>query len=180
MIMKTVFVCGIHGAGKGYLCNIVSEALAIPRYSASDLIREYNASLVSLNKAVANVGVNQNALVYQYRQLPNAPLILLDGHMCLIKDGAKIERIPLEVFKLLDICAIVYVSVSIKVVVKRMKKRDGIVHDPLLLQQLMDVERLYCTEVANNLIVPLIEVVSDDAGIEQMTNAIRQIVDLRQ
>ena len=69
---------------------------------------------------------------------------------------------------------------SIEVVVKRMKKRDGIVHDPLLLQQLMDVERLYCTEVANNLIVPLIVVVSDDAGIEQMTNAIRQIVDVRQ
>ena len=33
-------------------CNIVSDALAIPRYSASDLIREYNASLVSLKMCI--------------------------------------------------------------------------------------------------------------------------------
>ena len=78
--MKTVFVSGIHGVGKNYLCNYIVDVLGIPHYGASSLIKEFNASLVVTDKSVKDVSVNQDALVYQYKQLPAAPIILMDGH----------------------------------------------------------------------------------------------------
>lgn len=102
--MKTVFVLGIHGVGKNYLCNSVVNTLEIPHYGSSELIRQYNKSLVSSDKAVSEVSRNQDVLIHQYHELPDAPLILMDGHCCLLKDGIIIERVPMSTFEQLDIC----------------------------------------------------------------------------
>jgi len=172
--MKTVFVSGIHGVGKNYLCDHIVGVLGIPHYGASALIREFNASLVVTDKSVKDVSVNQDALVYQYKQLPAAPIILMDGHTCLLKNGIEIERIPLSTFEQLDICSIILVSAPIGTVIERMKNRDGVAHNEVLIRQMLDVEQQYSNEIAKHLHVQMLEVESTEKGIQQSIDLIKR------
>lgn len=172
--MKTVFVSGIHGVGKNYLCDHIVDALGIPHYGASALIKEFNASLVATDKSVRDVSVNQDALVCQYKQLPDAPVIIMDGHTCLLKNGIEIERIPLSTFEQLDICSIILVSASVDIVVERMEKRDGVAHNEVLIRQMLDVEQQYSKEIAKHLHVQMLEVESTKKGIQQSIDLIKR------
>ena len=173
--MKTVFVLGIHGVGKNYLCNSVVNTLEIPHYGSSELIRQYNKSLISSDKAVNEVSRNQDVLVNQYHKLPDAPLILLDGHCCLLKDGIIIERVPISTFEQLDICGIVLVTAPVNIIIERMQKRDGIIHDEVILSQMMITERNYSKEISEHLNVPLLEVQSTEEGIQKVIRLITEI-----
>jgi len=121
------------------------------------------------------VSVNQDALVYQYKQLPAAPIILMDGHTCLLKNGIEIERIPLSTFEHLDICGIILVSAPVGTVVERMKKRDGIAHNEVLIRQMLDVEQQYSNEIAKHLHVQMLEVESTEKGIQQSIDLIKRL-----
>ena len=79
--MKTIFISGIHGVGKSYICGIINKELGISHYSASSLIREYREDLVAANKAVQNIKVNQSALVEQYHKLKDENLIIMDNKL---------------------------------------------------------------------------------------------------
>lgn len=172
--MKTVFVSGIHGVGKNYLCDHIVETLGIPHYGASALIKEFNVSLVATNKSVRDVSVNQDALVCQYKLLPDAPVIIMDGHTCLLKNGIVIERIPLSTFEQLDICSIILVSAPIGTVIERMKNRDGVAHNEVLIRQMLDVEQQYSNEIAKHLHVQMLEVESTEKGIQQSIDLIKR------
>lgn len=174
--MKTVFVAGIHGVGKSYLCEAVANTLNIPHYGASALIKEYNSSLVAKNKAVKDIAVNQDALVERYKELPETPIILMDGHVCLLKDGTKIERIPMRTFESLDICSFVLVTAEIETILERMKERDGILHNRILLEQMMYAEHQYSEEIARLLAVPIVHVTSTQAGINQVNVMVKEML----
>lgn len=174
--MKTIFISGIHGVGKSYICGIINKELGISHYSASSLIREYREDLVAANKAVQNIKVNQSALVEQYHKLKDENLIIMDGHTCLLKDGLQSERIPMAVFEALDICALVYVSAPVETIVERIKKRDGILHDTNRIEELLNDECSYCQEIAKHLSVPMICIESDCAGISQVFEFVKQFV----
>ena len=173
--MKTVFVLGVHGVGKNYLCKSVVNTLGIPHYGASELIKQYNASFVSSDKSVKEVTKNQDVLVSQYHLLPTAPLILMDGHCCLLKDGITIERIPMSIFEQLDICGIVLVSTPINTIIECLLKRDGIIHDKVLLSQMVADERNYSKEIAEHLNVPLLEVESTENAAQLVIRLINEI-----
>ena len=173
--MKTVFVTGIHGVGKNYLCDHIVGTLGIPHYGASALIKEYNASFVAKDKSVKNVSGNQDALVCQYKQLPPAPLIVMDGHTCLLKNGVEIERIPLSTFEQLDISSIILVSAPARTVVERMQKRDGVAHNEALISQMLEIEKQYSNEIARHLHVPMLEVDSSENGIQQSIDLIKRL-----
>ena len=42
MMNKTIFVAGVYGVGKDYLCDIISEMTGIKKFSASQLISNIN------------------------------------------------------------------------------------------------------------------------------------------
>ncbi len=166
--MKTVFVAGIHGVGKSYVCDTVCNRLNLPHYSSSALIKEYSNQLVSKDKAVRDISINQDVLVIQYRKLDSAKLILMDGHTCLLKDGERVERVPISTFEKLDICAFILVTAPVSVVYERMITRDGVQHNQRILTELLADEQQYCSEIAAHLSVPQITIESNDSGINSV------------
>jgi adenylate kinase len=60
---KIIFIGGVHGVGKTFLCNTVREELDIDHYSASDLIKKVKNVKFPTNKHIKGIGGNQNALI---------------------------------------------------------------------------------------------------------------------
>ena len=42
---KTIFVAGVYGVGKDYLCNKISEIIGVKKFSASQLISNINKEI---------------------------------------------------------------------------------------------------------------------------------------
>lgn len=66
---KTIFVAGVYGVGKDYLCNKISEITRVKKFSASQLISNINKENYERNKDVKNKAKNQIILikeVYKY------------------------------------------------------------------------------------------------------------------
>lgn len=164
---RTVFVAGIHGAGKSFLCNKVCEKLSISHYGASELIKMHNKNLVNSDKSVADVTLNQDVLLRQFNQLNESGLILLDGHCCLLKDGTTIERVPMSTFRGLQICSIILVEAPLATISERLQCRDKKHYDAGKMQEMLETERQYCCEISKELGVPLIIVQSNNEGISK-------------
>ena len=54
-----IFISGVHGVGKTYFCNKVSQELGIKTYSASMLITEKKKKDFSADKLIPDIDVNQ-------------------------------------------------------------------------------------------------------------------------
>ena len=79
----TVFVAGIHGAGKSTICRELARLIGASHATAGDLIRANATTEVTAGvKAVPDVDANQELLLRglaMHRAASAAPL-LLDGH----------------------------------------------------------------------------------------------------
>lgn len=174
MLIKTIFIAGIHGVGKSFLCEALSKELGLPHYGASQLIKAYNNSLVASDKFVKDVSLNQDVLLREFQQLKETGLILLDGHACLLKDGKKIERIPMSTFEGLQICSMILVEAPVEIIIDRLKNRDNILHDITTITKLAETEDQYCEEISEALSIPLITVQSNDIGYTKALVFIKQ------
>jgi len=64
MKKKIIFVAGIHGVGKTYLCQSLKESIGIDHFSASQLISEFKREkFSSTDKSVKNINNNQELLL---------------------------------------------------------------------------------------------------------------------
>ena len=54
--IKTIFVAGVYGVDKEYLCNKISNFYGIKKFSASQLISNINNENYVKNKSVKNIG----------------------------------------------------------------------------------------------------------------------------
>ncbi|MGA2257211.1 MAG: ATP-binding protein [Thermoguttaceae bacterium] len=95
----TVFVAGIHGAGKSTICRELGRLLGVFHATAGDLIRANANATTEVTvgvKAVPKVDANQLLLLRElaaYRARNTGPL-LLDGHFVLLKPDRAIAEIP--------------------------------------------------------------------------------------
>lgn len=122
--MKEIyFVSGIHGVGKGTLCNRLNSELGIPTYSCSDLIKK-NSEYVEASKLVTSAERNQEALIRGLRKIEEDK-ILLDGHFCLMGKEDNIIVLDYEVFDTIAPVAIINITCEPAVVYERLLKRDG-------------------------------------------------------
>lgn len=152
-----IFVSGIHGVGKNYLCNKLKETTGIRHYSASEIISTQKEKSFSANKLVENIDENQECLLPVVEYLKTkCNLFLLDGHFCLTNDSGVIQRVPLKVFESLAPEAIILLTAEPEVIAERRKKRDGISLDLNNLKDFQNMEIEYAKEVAQRLNIPLI------------------------
>ncbi|WP_287029593.1 ATP-binding protein [Pseudomonas sp. UBA6310] len=123
----TVFVAGVHGVGKSYLCEKYAQTHDVLHESASGLIRKEKDQLNwSADKKVANVDDNQVALASAVHRISEqGHLLLLDGHFVLIDPYSEFIRLPPSVFKDLVITGVVLIEVSPKIISSRLKSRDS-------------------------------------------------------
>jgi adenylate kinase len=157
-----VFVAGIHGVGKTYLASRLPEGHNLLHTSASKLIRE-ERSLPDWNidKRVAEVDENQVALakaVARYNASDTA--LLLDGHFVLLNSVSEFVMLRTEVFKALNLKAVVLIEASPEVVELRVKNRDEMRRDANWLATFMVKERAQAEAVCRELSVPLHVLVS--------------------
>ena len=120
-------ICGIHGSGKTTYCRMMEKKERIPYFSASDLINKTIKLNQNKTKKIDQIDGRQAVLVSEVKKIREQyKEYILDGHLCLINDAGKIERIQEEVFCDLGISKIYVVKTDEKLILDRMKKRDDI------------------------------------------------------
>lgn len=155
---QVVFVGGCHGVGKTTFCRHLVTRVLAEHVSASALIGSVRASRESLTKQVANVEQNQDDLVLALEQYQSrAPLLVLDGHFCLVTHGGAVEAIPLSTFRELAPRAIIVLEAEVQLIQERMRSRGGVVLPAATLLDLQQKETKHARHVAEVLEVPLLK-----------------------
>ncbi len=122
---KIIFIGGVHGVGKTFLCDTVCEELDIDYYSASDLIKKAKNVKFPRNKHIKGIGENQNALIVAIDEYINSETVcLLDGHFCLLDSQGKVIEVPMSTFSSLPLIAIIVLADEPSSIYARIKARD--------------------------------------------------------
>ncbi len=151
-----IFVSGIHGVGKTYFCNIIKEKLGIKNYSASQLIAERRKKVFSADKYVSDIDDNQLLLLDAVNELRQAGgEFILDGHFCLLNEEGVITRIPMETYIMIKPDTMVLLLENPKIIAERRFQRDGIRQEECAIIDFQEAEKVYATEIAEQLNIPL-------------------------
>lgn len=122
---EIIFIAGVHGVGKGFLCQRLSDLLKLPTYSSSTLIKGIKNSFVDIKKQVIDADKNQELLIKALSALkPNSETIILDGHFSLLGKNNIID-IPIEVFQVMPLKSVVSLHEKSEVIFQRIKNRVG-------------------------------------------------------
>lgn len=120
-----VFVAGIHGVGKTFLCQALAAATGLRHASASQVIREEQSSQSwGTDKLVVDVSGNQRALATGVQRiLTEESVLILDGHFVL-KTDTGLEEVSLDTFEILGLSAIILIETDVQLVAQRLAHRD--------------------------------------------------------
>jgi adenylate kinase len=152
-----IFVAGIHGVGKTYLAKRLPAGSRLMHTSASTLIKEERA-LPDWNadKRVADVDANQVALAQAVaRYNAGNTALLLDGHFVLLGQDGQFIPLGVDVFKALNLHAVVLIEAPPNVVAERVTQRDELYRDTMWLANFMQRERAQAALVCTELNLPL-------------------------
>ncbi|MGI0528666.1 ATP-binding protein [Treponema socranskii] len=123
--MGTIFIAGSYGVGKSILCTALSKTLAIPAFSAGDLISNVNGERYGANKAVQNKDINQSILVLEVKKkLEQYSTILLAGHFYIFDKLNRVEKLPHSVFKKISIEQILLLEAAPERILSNLSIRD--------------------------------------------------------
>lgn len=170
---KIIFVCGIHGVGKGYITKQIKNEINISIYEASDLIR-LNGVSTDEKKKVSNVKFNQKLLIKSINNLTRNETFILNGHICLLTSDNKIESIDISYFKKINIIGIISVYDDIDIIEDRLYKRDNIHFDKITLDNLQKVEIENAKQLSEKLCIPLLLFKNSD-DIKKIINFITNL-----
>lgn len=152
-----VFIAGVHGVGKGYLCTHATNELNFLHKSASELITEFGDVQLDKNKLTDNINKNQLILLAALAQLKNDGCnILLDGHFTLLGKDGSITPLDAEVFNEMALDGIILVTEPENIIKERIHSRDGIDID-YDLKNLLKSETEHARKISNHLGIKLIE-----------------------
>lgn len=147
--MGIIFVAGCYGVGKSTLCSALSKALAIPAYSAGDLISNVNGEQYGANKAVKDKDANQDILILEVeKKLEQYPPILLAGHFCIFDNLNCVEKLPHSVFEKMSIEQILLLEADPVRISTNLSIRDEKKYELRHIELLLKEERQAAEEVS--------------------------------
>ncbi|WP_407578873.1 ATP-binding protein [Citrobacter koseri] len=155
-----IFVAGVHGVGKGYLCKKALDRLDILHKSASELIKENSTTALNKDKHTDNVDRNQLTLIQaltEYKK--NNANLLLDGHFALLDKDGRIKDITQETFSGMNIDYVILISESEETIRERIRTRDGIEIN-YALNELIEHETQNAMYITSELNIPFYELKS--------------------
>ncbi len=176
----TVFVAGIHGAGKSTICRELARLLGAFHATAGDLIRANANATTEVTvgvKAVPNVDANQLLLLRGlavYRARNRGPL-LLDGHFVLLKPDGAIGEIPVAVYEAIAPVAVLLVEADAVTIHSRLLERDKTAPPVATITDLAIQERAHAERVCGELKIPLWAVPGDGATDQAAVDAASRI-----
>jgi len=173
---RIIFVGGIHGVGKTWVCQRLESTMSISHFTDSQLIRKLKDEKPNnTDKSVKNINSNQDILLNAIEKYIHPDrLTLLDGHFCLLNSDHEVERIPMETFKRIAPCTIIVLFDTIKNISKRISGRDGISYDYDFLSYFQDKEIKYANKIAEHSGVPYLKFDVAE-GVDSMVNFIDKL-----
>lgn len=158
-----VFVAGVHGVGKSYLCQKYAQEHDVLHESASGLIRkERSHAGWSVDKKVADVDDNQVALASAVKRISEAGhSLLLDGHFVLIGPQSNFIQLSSSIFKDLGITGVVLIEADPDLISSRLKDRDS-AQSAVDIVEFIQAEREQAKLVCQEVGVPLLVLKSPD------------------
>lgn len=169
---KMIFLGGIHGSGKSYLCSEIYENTKTPFYTASELISNFKKTSFRSSKLTKNIDDNQQILVKCVEQISD-PQFILDGHLCLLNETKQICKINKNIIQRLKPSLILIKTSSPDVIQRRLMERDNQDYHTDFINKFQNSELNYAKELASNLTVPMIEI-TDSSSLEQVYEIIRR------
>lgn len=147
--MGTIFIAGTYGAGKSTLCSALSKVLAIPAYSAGDLISNVNGEQYGATKAVKDKEANQDILAMEIKKkLEQYPTILLAGHFCIFNKLNCVEELPHSVFEKISLERILLLEADPEQILANLSVRDKKKYEYRQIERLIREERRVAEEIS--------------------------------
>jgi adenylate kinase len=155
--LMVVFVAGVHGVGKTYLCERFAAETGIIHSSASSLIEgELKSANWKSNKLVSDIESNQIALKKAVNRLnANNSKLLIDGHFVLRDSTGILVNITEDIFKDLALSAIVLIECPSKTVSERLLTRDKNTSTGDI-SEFLEAEKKRATYISTTLSIPLL------------------------
>lgn len=152
----TIFIAGIHGTGKTYLCQSYASNNEITHKSSSDIIRgEKLNTNWSKDKRTESLDENQIALRDGVKKIiATGSKLLLDGHFTLINSRAEITPLHHETFRNLGISAVILIEANEGTISKRIQERDS-ERPAVNIKDFTNTERDHAKHVCKLLSLPL-------------------------
>ncbi|MBM9614711.1 AAA family ATPase [Desulfobulbus rhabdoformis] len=153
---RIVFVAGVHGVGKGYLCDRLTSMIDGEHVTASGLIK--GRKELGVAKAISGIDANQAILVEELAKFKTtSPFVLLDGHFCLYNQEYEVSSIAPRLFKELNVAYIVMITCAPSVILNRLINRDKNVSNlsTTQLEKLQNSEVEHSRLVAEEINVPI-------------------------
>lgn len=148
-----IFVAGIHGVGKTFLGAPAAQQLGIRHATASQLIREERGlQSWGADKRVSGLDENQAALISATKRLRySGQKLLLDGHFVLRGINGEFNEIDPQVFRGLQIGAVLLLEADIDVVIERLGARGDTSWTSSELRTLAECEEMHARRVSSAL-----------------------------
>lgn len=163
MYNNIVFIGGVHGVGKGTICQAIKEKLDFIHLSASDVLKWENFADEKRDKKVENISVTQQQLIENLKKIViPQKRYLLDGHFCLFKKDNSIERIALEIFQEIDPLAVILIKEKPNTICDRLQKRDGKIYSISQIETMQIEEIESAKELSACLGIQLLEISIED------------------
>ncbi len=106
-----IFIAGVHGVGKGYLCSFAKEEFEVTHVSASELIKNNSQLTFNSSKLTATPDKNQIILLTALKELTSKKQnILLDGHFTLINTKGDVEELKPEIFEKMSLDGVILIE----------------------------------------------------------------------
>lgn len=152
---RMIFLGGVHGVGKGTICENIFSPAGYHCLSASKLITEKGRK-TDHNKRVSDISVNQSVLISALKNKRKSNnRLLLDGHFTLINDKNIIEPINIEVFRSMNINQLFLVKATADEIAIRLKNRDNRKWKASFIDKFQKEEESHARYVAKDIGVPL-------------------------
>ncbi|WP_177190328.1 ATP-binding protein [Algoriella xinjiangensis] len=163
-----IFIGGVHGVGKGHICQIIKSNINIVHLTASDVLKWKDISAID-NKLVQDINETQDLLIVNLKKIVDKDKrYLLDGHYCLLNKNGESERVPFKTFEDLNLSKILIVFEDTKIIKQRLEIRDGKDYDLEQIKYFQNMEVEYAKEISRKLNLPLLEIQSSDYNQETL------------
>ena len=172
----TIFLAGVHGVGKTYLAGPAASKLGVRHATASQLIKEERGLQTwGVDKNVSQVDVNQVALISAVARIKNLGKgLLLDGHLVLRMAPDKHVRLGTDIFRDLQIRAIILLEAPPEKILERLQARGDYTWNIPSIAALASDESEHAAFISKELQVPLI--VLSEPPSEEFVESIKAIV----
>jgi len=153
---KIIFIGGVHGSGKGKVCETIKGETNLIHLTASEVLKWHELSTQE-EKQVKNISETQNRLIINLNEIVQEnKSYLLDGHYCLLNKYGSPEKVPIQTFIDINPIKLVLVIADPEIIKERLETRDSKKYKIKDIKDFQELEINFAEEVKQKLDVPLL------------------------